>query len=967
MLELRTLLSGHAIAATNHVGTDLNGHSVPDVLSVPVITLNPVSQSINSGATVTFNAAATGNPAPKPQWEVSTNGGSTWTKITGAKSTSYSFTVSSSENGYKYRALFTNSQGDLPTTAATLTVVTLTVPTVTTNPVSQSINTGAMVTFTAAATGNPAPTAQWQMSTNGGTTWTKITGATSTSYSFTVSPSENGYKYRALFTNSQGDVPTTAATLTVLTGLSTPTVTTNPVSQSIKSGLTVTFTAAAVGNPVPTAQWQVSTNGGSTWTKITGATSTTYSFTVSPSENGDKYRAIFTNSQGDLPTTAATLTIVPTNALLHNFGNLGMGGVFYLLGNGPNGSEFFELSQPNTGDVQLWSSTGTSAGTVLLHDFGNLGNAGTLDALQQLGSGASSSLVFTSVDFATMNTQLWGSNGTAAGTVLLHNFGNLGAGGVLQAFDVVGPGGGTYSLLESVNSNTNDTELWGTNATAAGTALLHDFGNLQATGGLAVEGSAPNGSVLFESNNSTTEDTQLWASNGIVSGTLLMHDFGALGNNVTFLSSISAAENGSLLLQSVNLATGDNQLWVSSGTVAGTILLHDYGNLAAGNMAGDLNLIGRVSNGIVLLEAFNSVTTETQLWATDGTVAGTILIQDLGERGLNNNLLLGIGNAPDGSVLFAALNTASEVNRLWKSNGTLAGTAMIHNFGNLGAAGFVEGLETASNGTRMFTVYNDSTGETQLWSSDGTPAGTIALTDLGTLGMNELDIDAVNLVGTGTNVSGLFETYNSPTGDVQLWDSHGTVASTIMLHDFGGAPLGGLVSDIGANLSGMELLQWSNPTNGDLDLWVSNGTVAGTQLLHDFPFVGNGAIIYLSTASNGGALLQMDDPSSLDTQLWASNGTLAGTTLLHDFGMLSLSPVSDELTGTNDPGLVAVLNTSTNDVQLWKSNGTVAGTQLVIDSGSTYNTFTFTADGDGLFDITTVTSTNDTELLLISP
>ena len=81
-------------------------------------------------------------------------------------------------------------------------------------------------------------------------------------------------------------------------------------------------------------------------------------------------------------------------------------------------------------------------------------------------------------------------------------------------------------------------------------------------------------------------------------------------------------------------ATGDNQLWASSGTVAGTIMLHDYGDLSAANSGstGNLNIIGRVSNGIVCLEALNVVTGETQLWATDGTVVGTILIQDLGEQ-----------------------------------------------------------------------------------------------------------------------------------------------------------------------------------------------------------------------------------------------------------------------------------------------------------------------------------------------
>jgi hypothetical protein len=52
------------------------------------------------------------------------------------------------------------------------------------------------------------------VSTDGGTTWKNITGATTTSLSFVVSASENGYEYRAVFTNALGSATTTAATLT---------------------------------------------------------------------------------------------------------------------------------------------------------------------------------------------------------------------------------------------------------------------------------------------------------------------------------------------------------------------------------------------------------------------------------------------------------------------------------------------------------------------------------------------------------------------------------------------------------------------------------------------------------------------------------------------------------------------------------------------------------------------------------
>src|SRR5438309_6566825 len=88
-----------------------------------------------------------------------------------------------------------------------------------------------------------------------------------------------------------------------------PSVTTNPANQSVAAGSTATFTAAANGNPTPTVQWQVSTNGGATFTNIAGATATTLSFTAQVSNNGNQYRAVFTNTVGSATTTAATLTV----------------------------------------------------------------------------------------------------------------------------------------------------------------------------------------------------------------------------------------------------------------------------------------------------------------------------------------------------------------------------------------------------------------------------------------------------------------------------------------------------------------------------------------------------------------------------------------------------------------------------------------------------------------------------------
>jgi hypothetical protein len=273
----------------------------------PTVTANPTSQTVTAGQLVSFLAAATGTPAPTVQWQVSTNGGSTFSNIAGATSTTYSFTASTGQNGYQYRAVFTNTAGTATTSAATLTVNAVAIaPTVTSNPTNQTVTAGQSVSFTAAATGTPACTVQWQVSSNGGSTFTNIAGATSTTLTFATAAAQNGYLYRGVFNNSAGSATTSAAVLTVNFA---PAMTKNPTNQTVTAGQSVSFSAAASGSPPPTVQWQVSSNGGATFTDIAGATSTTYTFTSTTSQSGHQYRAVFSNSLGSATSSAATLTV----------------------------------------------------------------------------------------------------------------------------------------------------------------------------------------------------------------------------------------------------------------------------------------------------------------------------------------------------------------------------------------------------------------------------------------------------------------------------------------------------------------------------------------------------------------------------------------------------------------------------------------------------------------------------------
>jgi hypothetical protein len=269
----------------------------------PVLPPSPQKQVVAAGSQVTLSVPLIGNPVPTVQWQISTDGGKTFTNITGATSATYTFTAPSTPGTELFQAVLTNPLGSV--TSPVFTVVIDVPATVTTNPVSQTVNAGSTVTFTAAATGTPAPRVQWQVSTDNGKHFENIPFANTNTLSFTAHAYQNGDEFRAAFTNPLGKVFTTAATLTVDFA---PSITTPPANQTVAVGSQVTLTAAANANPAATVQWQVSTDGGTTFTDISGATSNSYTFTAPTTPGSSLYRAVFTNSLGTATTRAAKVT-----------------------------------------------------------------------------------------------------------------------------------------------------------------------------------------------------------------------------------------------------------------------------------------------------------------------------------------------------------------------------------------------------------------------------------------------------------------------------------------------------------------------------------------------------------------------------------------------------------------------------------------------------------------------------------
>jgi hypothetical protein len=202
--------------------------------------------------------------------------------------------------------------------AVTSSVATLTVNssvTVTGNPSNSTICEGTGTTFTASASGSGL-NYQWEVSTNGGSTWSNVvngpnySGATTPTLTLiNTPPSFNQNRYRNNIT-SPPCTPgiTTAAILTVNTF---PVITAQPTNQTICEGGNPTFSViatTAVGSL--TYQWQVSTNGGSTWSNLVGATSSSFAQTNVPvGQNGYQFRVIVTAGCGSSTSNAATITV----------------------------------------------------------------------------------------------------------------------------------------------------------------------------------------------------------------------------------------------------------------------------------------------------------------------------------------------------------------------------------------------------------------------------------------------------------------------------------------------------------------------------------------------------------------------------------------------------------------------------------------------------------------------------------
>jgi len=211
------------------------------------------------------------------------------------------FTVAPSHAGFT----FTPSSQSMTVNGSSITGVnfadstTAVTPSITTQPVSQTVTAGQTASFTVVAAGTAPLSYQWQK--NG----VNVAGATSTSYTTPVTAtSDSGSTFAVVVTNTAGTVTSAAATLTVNAAAVAPTITAQPVNQTVTAGQTATFNVVAAGTAPLSYQWQKS------GVNIAGATSTSYTTPVTAtSDSGSTFGVVVTNTAGAVTSAAATLTV----------------------------------------------------------------------------------------------------------------------------------------------------------------------------------------------------------------------------------------------------------------------------------------------------------------------------------------------------------------------------------------------------------------------------------------------------------------------------------------------------------------------------------------------------------------------------------------------------------------------------------------------------------------------------------
>lgn len=266
----------------------------------PLVTTEPVSQTVFPGAKVTFTVAVLSSTVPGYQW----------TKdnliLVGQKKNTLMISSAQVANQGVYRCLVTNTIGTTPSEPVTLTVKYK--PVFTLNPVAKSTNAGTAVTLTAAAHGTPTVTFQWQHNL------VDIPLATGPSLTLTDPQWVNAGSYRCVATNEFGVTMSKAAALTVV---SKPVILVQPPAAflaPLNGSTSVGLTAAGTGKL--TYKWFKGS------TAVPGQTKAVLTLTgITPGTAG-AYHCEVMNAQGTTVSEDVVVTVQDAPVITRDLANV---------------------------------------------------------------------------------------------------------------------------------------------------------------------------------------------------------------------------------------------------------------------------------------------------------------------------------------------------------------------------------------------------------------------------------------------------------------------------------------------------------------------------------------------------------------------------------------------------------------------------------------------------------------------
>ena len=387
--------------------------------------------------------------------------------------------------------------------------------------------------------------------------------------------------------------------------------------------------------------------------------------------------------------------------------------------------------------------------------------------------------------------------------------------------------------------------------------------------------------------------------------------------------------NGSVYFNGNNGPPGyddaGTELWKTDGTAAGTMMVKDiYPGFYGSNPS---RLYSFKRNTILRRPTMGF--TDAELWKTDGTAAGTVMVKNIGPvtPNLEDHSSYPSSLTDVNGILYFSANDNVTGFDLWRSDGTEAGTYQVKDFHvPSGYPGGDSGLSAPNNlidvnGTLYFTAVDGSAGRS-LWKSDGTESGTVMIADLDP---NSLQATLQNPTAVGNTL--FFTVYGDATYGTELWKSDGTPTGTGLVKDI--KP--GTASSDPQSLTVMNGVLYFGANHAEL--WRSDGTSDGTYLVKQLGSLLTGSAQQL--VNDNGTLYTVAYVSSgnYGYHLWKSDGTSAGTvdiTKIDQSDPQHPSSTPYQLT-LLDSGVYFIGYDATYGNELWHSDGSAAGTICVKD------------------------------------